>query len=102
MVTAVDEGRELHNGAALSQDQNLLYVAGLHGIWVINTNTLRVQGEYMKQQNFTGLAISGDGHTLYGVDPTNGITLLDSSSGETRTVIKGVIQAPWGIEWATN
>ena len=102
VVTAVDEGRELHNGAALSQDQNLLYVAGLHGIWVINTNTLRVQGEYLKQQNFTGLAISGDGHTLYGVDPTNGITLLDSSSGETRTVIKGVIQAPWGIEWATE
>src|SRR5216684_4050386 len=102
VVTAVDDGRELHNGAALSQDQNLLYVAGLHGIWVINSNTLRVQGEYLKQQNFTGLAISGDGHTLYGVDPTNGITLLDSSSGETRTVIKGVIQAPWGIEWATN
>ncbi len=102
VVTAVDEARELHNGAALSRDQNLLYVAGLHGIWVIKTDTLQVQGEYLKQQNFTGLAISGDGHTLYGVDPTNGITLLDSSNGETRTVIKGVVQAPWGIEWATN
>src|SRR2546430_1652155 len=79
-----------------------LYVAGLHGIWVINTDTLQVQGQYLKQQDFTGLAMSGDGHTLYGVDPATGITLLDSSSGETRTVIKGVVQAPWGIEWATG
>ncbi|HEX9131789.1 MAG TPA: hypothetical protein VF844_05820 [Ktedonobacteraceae bacterium] len=102
VVTAADAARELHNGAVLSPDQNLLYVAGLHGIWVINTNTLRVQGEYLKQQSFTGLAMSGDGYTLYGIDPATGITLLNSSSGETRTVIKGVIQAPWGIEWMTS
>src|SRR6266702_4482735 len=102
VVTAAGKARELHNGAVLSRDQNLLYVAGLHGIWVINTNTLQVQDEYLKQQDFTGLALSGDGHTLYGVDPTAGITLLDSSSGETRSVIKGVIQAPWGIEWSTQ
>ncbi len=102
VVTAAGKTRELHNGAVLSRDQNLLYVAGLHGIWVINTNTLQVQDEYLKQQDFTGLALSGDGHTLYGVDPTTGITLLDSSSGETRSVIKGVIQAPWGIEWSTR
>jgi hypothetical protein len=44
---------------------------------VINTNTLRGEGEYLKQLDFTGLAMSGDGHTLYGIDPTNGITLLD-------------------------
>lgn len=102
VVTAADEARELHNGAVLSRDQNLLYVAGLHGIWVINTNTLQAQGQYLKQQDFTGLALSGDGHTIYGVDPTTGITLLDSSSGETRAVIQGVIQAPWGIEWSTE
>ena len=102
VVTAAGEARELHNGAALSRDQKLLYVAGLHGIWVIKTDTLRVQGEYLKQQDFTGLAMSGDGHTLYGVDPTTGIMLLDSSNGEMRTVIKGVVQAPWGIEWATD
>jgi DNA-binding beta-propeller fold protein YncE len=102
VVTAADQARELHNGAALSRDQNLLYVAGLHGIWVINTGTLQVQGAYLKQQDFTGLAESLDGHTLYAVDPATGITLLDSSSGDTRTVIKGVVQAPWGIEWATE
>jgi hypothetical protein len=100
VVTAADKARELHNGAVLSRDQNLLYVAGLHGIWVIKTDTLHVQSQYLKQQNFTGLALSGDGRTLYGVDPTTGITLLDSSSGEMRSVISGVVQSPWGIEWA--
>jgi DNA-binding beta-propeller fold protein YncE len=101
VVTAADETRELHTGATLSQDQKVLYVAGLHGIWVIKTDTLQVQGQYLKQQHFTGLALSGDGRTLYGVDPATGITLLDSSNGETRTVIRGVVQSPWGIEWTT-
>ncbi len=101
VVTKVDQARELHQGAALSRDQHLLYVAGLHGIWVINTDTLQVQREYLPQQDFTGLAVSSDGHTLYGVDPATGITLLDPGSGETRAVIKGLVQAPWGIEWMT-
>jgi hypothetical protein len=101
VVTKADQARELHQGAALSRDQRLLYVAGLHGIWVINTDTLQVQREYLQQQDFTGLAISSDGNTLYGVDPATGITLLDPTSGETRAVIKGLVQAPWGIEWTT-
>jgi len=100
-ANATDQARELHNGAVLSRNQKLLYVAGLHGIWVINTNTLKVQAEYLKEQAFTGLAESSDGQTLYGVDPTIGITLLDPGSGATRTVIKGVVKSPWGIEWAT-
>jgi hypothetical protein len=102
VVTKADQARELHQGAALSRDQHLLYVAGLRGIWVINTDTLQVQREYLQQQDFTGLAISSDGHTLYGVDPATGITLLDPGSGETREVIKGLVQAPWGIEWTTE
>ncbi len=36
------------------------------------------------------------------VDPATDITLLDPSSGEMRTVIKSVVQKPWGIEWATE
>jgi DNA-binding beta-propeller fold protein YncE len=92
---------ELHNGAVLSRDQKLLYVVGLHGIWVINIATLKVQAEYLKDQTFTGLAESSDGQTLYGVDPTIGITLLDPGTGATRSVIRGVVRSPWGIEWAT-
>lgn len=100
-VSAADQARKLHDGAVLSRDQKLLYVAGLYGIWVIKTNTLKVQAQYLKEQSFTGLAESSDGQTLYGVDPTNGITLLDPSSGATCTVIKGIVQSPWSIEWAT-
>jgi DNA-binding beta-propeller fold protein YncE len=99
-VTTADETRELHNGAALSRDQNLLYVVGLHGIWVIKTHTFQVQDEYLKQQDFTGLGMSGDGSTLYGVDPATGITLLDSNSGDMRAVINGASPSPWGIEWS--
>jgi DNA-binding beta-propeller fold protein YncE len=100
-VSAADQARELHNGAVLSPNQKLLYVAGLHGIWVINTNTLKVQAQYLKEQSFTGLAESSDGQTLYGVNPTIGITLLDPSSGAIYSVIEGVVRSPWGIEWAT-
>jgi hypothetical protein len=102
VVTAADVARELHNGAVLSRDQNLLYVAGQHGIWVIKTNTLQVQGEYLKQQDFTGLGMSGNGKILYGVDPATGITLLDSNSGDMRAVINGASLSPWGIEWSTG
>src|SRR6266851_2950515 len=98
-VSAADQARELHNGAVLSRNQKLLYVAGLQGIWVINADTLKVQAQYLKEQSFTGLAESSDGQRLYGVDPTIGITLLDPGSGATRTVIKGAVQSPWGIEW---
>ena len=59
------------------------------------------KAEYLKEQSFTGLAESSDGQTLYGVDPTIGITLLDPGSGVTRAVIRGVVKSPWGIEWAT-
>jgi DNA-binding beta-propeller fold protein YncE len=100
VVTAADETRELHNGAALSLDQSLLYVVGLQGIWVINTNTFQVLGEFLKQQDFTGLGISGDGKTLYGVDPATGITLLDSNNGNKLTVINNASLSPWGIEWS--
>ena len=101
-VTAADQARELYNGAVLSRDQNLLYVVGLHGIWVISATTLKMQGEYLKQQDFTGLAESSDGQTLYAVDPATGITLLDPSSGATRIVIGGSVQAPWGIAWVSS
>lgn len=69
VVTAADQTRELHNGAALSRDQNLLYVVGLHGIWVINTNTLKVQGQYLKQQDFTGWPSTAMGRCSTGLTP---------------------------------
>jgi DNA-binding beta-propeller fold protein YncE len=102
VIAEADLTRELYDGAALSRDQSQLYVVGLHGIWVISTRTLKMQGEYLKEQDFTGLAMSGDGQTLYAVGPATGITLLDPGSGVARTVIQGSVHAPWGIAWTSS
>lgn len=103
-----DKTRLLYNGAVLSPDQKMLYFAGMHGIWAVNTlalstqNDSAIQSNYLTQQALTSVAISSDGGTLYAVDPTSGITLLDSATGQVRQVIQGPVQAPWGIEWITN
>jgi len=107
-MTSSDKAGLLQNGAVLSHDGNTLYVAGVRGIWAFNTtaistgNSSVVQGNYLTQQAFTSVAISSDGRTLYAVDPTSGITLLDSATGQVRQVIQGPAQAPWGIEWIAN
>ncbi|HEX7737075.1 MAG TPA: hypothetical protein VF458_19680 [Ktedonobacteraceae bacterium] len=93
---------QLYHGSVLSPDQHRLYVAGPHGIQVIDTSTLSLRGVYLQRQSFTGLAISSDGQTLYAVDPASGITLLNSTSGQVNSVIQGTVQAPWGVAWATE
>ncbi|HEY0753455.1 MAG TPA: hypothetical protein VGD98_05790 [Ktedonobacteraceae bacterium] len=100
-ASGTDQTRALYHGSVLSRDQQLLYVAGIHGIQIINVASLQLQGEYLKPQSFTGLAISGDGHTLYAVDPTSGITLLNTANGQVNGTIRSSIQAPWGIAWTT-
>lgn len=100
-ASASGQARALYHGSVLSRDQSWLYVAGLHGIQVINTATMRSVATYLQRQSFTGLALSADGQTLYAVDPTSGITLLDPPSGQVRGVIQGAVQSPWGVAWAT-
>ncbi|MBA2283945.1 MAG: hypothetical protein H0W02_00530 [Ktedonobacteraceae bacterium] len=102
VTTSSDRTRMLHNGAVLSPDQKTLYIAGERGIWVLDTATLNVRAHYLTQQTFTGVAISADGRTLYAVDPTTGITLVDAAAGQVRQVTKSPAQAPWGIEWITS
>lgn len=63
---------------------------------------LSVQGHYLTQQALTSVGLSADGKTLYAVDPTRGITLLDAATGQAQHVIQGTVHAPWGIEWITN
>jgi hypothetical protein len=46
--------------------------------------------------------MSADGRTLYAVDPTHGITLLDAVTGQSERVIQGPARTPWGIEWIAN
>lgn len=107
-LSGSDRTRLLYNGAALSPDQKTLYFAGVRGIWAVDTKKIdaahnsAVQSNYLAQQAFTGVALSSDGQTLYAIDPTKGITLLDRSTGQTRQVIQGPARAPWGIEWIAN
>ena len=92
----------LHNGAVLSPDGAMLYFTGVRGIWAVDANNLGLKGNYLTQQAFTGVGLSADGHTLYAVDPAQGITLLDASTGQIQKAIQGSVRAPWGIEWITN
>ena len=101
-MSSNDKSRMLYNGAALSADQSTLYFTGMQGIWAINTADLSVRNHYLTQQALTGMGISGDSKTLYAVDPTNGITLVDTATGQAQQVIQGQVHAPWGIEWITN
>jgi DNA-binding beta-propeller fold protein YncE len=104
-MTSADKTRMLYNAAALSPDQKTLYFAGMYGIRVVNTDDLHAQrsslvrGNYLSQQAITGLALSGDGRTLYAVDPAHGITLLNAATGQSLRVLQGPAQTPWGIEW---
>ncbi len=102
-VTTSDKSEVLYNGAVLSPDQHTLYFVGVHGIWVANTNDLKVRVNFATRQEFTGIALSGDGQTLYAVYPTDGITLVNIASGQFQQVTQSPAHAPWGIAWvATN
>ena len=102
-VTTSDKSMVLYNGAVLSPDQNTLYFVGVRGIWAVNTNDLKIKGNYATQQEFTGIALSGNGQTLYAVYPTDGITLVNTISGQSQQVTQSPAHTPLGIAWvATN
>lgn len=98
-VTTSDESTVLYNGAALSPDQNTLYFVGVHGIWAANTHDLKVKRNYATQQEFTGIALSNNGQTIYAVYPTNGITMVNIASGQSQRVAQSPAHTPWGIAW---
>lgn len=91
-----------YNGAALSPNQQTLYFIGPRGIWAVNTGDLKVQRNYVTQQAFTGIALSGDGQTLYAVSPANGITLVNTTSGQIRPAVQSPVHTAWGIAWVDN
>jgi len=94
--------RTLHNGAAISPDQAMLYVIGVRGIVAMNIADAKIQQSYVPQQSFTGIALSGDGQTLYAVSPNSGITLINVHSGQAQKVTQSPAHTPWGIEWVSN
>ncbi|TMD53826.1 MAG: hypothetical protein E6I93_07920 [Chloroflexi bacterium] len=105
-ISSDDKTRVLRNGAVLSPDQSTLYFVGVNGIWSVNTLDLSAKRGMFKNflpgQSFTGIALSVDNRTLYAVNPTSGITLLDAATGQSEQVLQGPAHAPWGIEWIAN
>jgi len=89
-------------GAVLSPDQSTLYVLGTQGITAINVSKGILEQSYATRQTFTSVAISMDGRTLYATQPQNGITLINTASGQTQKIINSPAHAPWGIEWISQ
>jgi hypothetical protein len=101
LATGATPGRALRGGAALSRDQKTLYIAGAHGIWVVDAATLRWRTTYLADHTFTSLATSADGRTLYAVDVIDGAVLVDLASGKLMSKLIGLDQPPQGIEWVS-
>lgn len=104
-LNANDRARILFNAAALSPDQNTLYFAGVSGIWVAhvaNNTGMQVKAHYATGEAFTSVALSANGKTLYAVDPTKGIVLIDIASGQVQQALQGPARAPWGIDWVAG
>jgi hypothetical protein len=101
LATGATSGRALRGGAVLSRDQKTLYIAGAHGIWVMDAATLRWRTTYLAGHAFTSLATSADGRTLYAVDAVDGVVLVDLASGKVVSKLTGLVQSPQGIEWVS-
>ena len=91
-----------YNGAVVSPDQQILYLAGVDGLWALSTGDSHVLGHYLSGQSFTSVALSDDGRTLYAVSPEQGIVLFDLTSGQTERTTRGPAQSPWGIAWVSD
>ena len=91
-----------YNGAVVSPNQQILYLAGVDGIWALSTRDSHILGHYLSGQAFTSVALSADGHTLYAVSPGRGIVLIDVLSGQAEQTMRGPTQSPWGIAWVNH
>ena len=97
------DGTEMpYNGAVVSPDQQILYLAGVDGIWALSTRDSHILGHYLDGQAFTSVALSADGHTLYAISPGRGIVLIDVPSGQAEQTMRGPAQSPWGIAWVNH
>lgn len=93
--------RTLYNGAALSPDGKTLYLAGMRGIRAIRTSDLRLVSTYAMQQDFTSVATSANGESLYAVSPASGLSAIPLGSGSSPRPLQASVQSPWGIAWVS-
>ena len=93
---------DFYGGAALAAGSGMLYVAGAHGIVALHTPDMQMKDVYLAGGTFTGLALSGDGRTLYAVDPANGIVPLNLATGKAGAALRGPAATPWGVAWVAE
>lgn len=91
--------RPLYNGAALSRDGKTLYVSGPNGVSAFDAGTLALRKTYLAGQDITSVAVGAGSQTLYAVNPSAGVRVIDLASGQTLRTARGPMQSPWGIAW---
>ncbi|HEX9068154.1 MAG TPA: hypothetical protein VF807_05250 [Ktedonobacterales bacterium] len=101
-LAAMKWGQVLSGGSALSADQKTLYVAGAHGIWAIDTASLRLRQSFLTDRAFSSLAASADGQTLYAVDPSRSVVVISLSTGKITSTLSDVAPHPMSIGWVAG
>lgn len=91
--------RPLYNGAALSPDAKTLYVSGPNGISAFAAGTLALRKTYLAGQDITSVAVGAGSNTLYAVNPSAGVSVIDLASGRTLRTARSPMRSPWGIAW---
>jgi DNA-binding beta-propeller fold protein YncE len=96
----LDATKTLRPGAALSTDQKTLYVAGPHGVWALDAQSLKTQRQYQSGAALGGVMASADGKTLYAVEPgAQSIALIDLGSGQVQMLLRAPASNPSEIGW---
>ncbi|MGZ3680291.1 MAG: hypothetical protein ACXVDI_17155 [Ktedonobacterales bacterium] len=95
-------GGILSNGAALSADHSILYVAGARGLQLIRTIDMEPLGTYLAGHTLTSVALAASGKMLYVTDAQQGVLLVSNDGTKSEPLpVKGV-QSPHGIAWVSN
>ena len=98
--SVLDATKTLRPGAALSPDQQTLYVAGPRGVWSLDARSLKTQRQYQSGAALGGIMASADGKTLYAVEPgAQGIALIDLGSGQIQMLLRAPASNPSDIGW---
>lgn len=95
-------GGLLSNGATLSADHSILYVAGAHGLQLIRTSDMQPLGIYLAGHALTSVALSANGKVLYVTDAQQGVLLVSSDGKQSeRLPVKGA-KSLRGVAWVSN
>lgn len=95
-------GGILSNGAALSADHSILYVAGARGLQLIRTSDMEPLGTFLAGHTLTSVALAASGKMLYVTDAQQGVLLVSSDGTKSEPLVVKGVQSPLGIAWVNN